>query len=247
MIALGLANRGRLELTEADQALPILVNAVLPVGLRGLVAAGLLAALMSSLAAVFNSCSTLFTMDVYRKVRPGASGAELVRVGRWGTLAVVGLGIAWIPVMQVLATGLYTYLQNVQAYIAPPIAAVFLLGLLWNRVTATGAIWTLVAGFVLGMAKLLLELWADALSGPLGWLAGVNFLYFGFALFVVCVLILVAVSLATGRPDAARLTGLTFGAPAAGDAPRERTWTTGDVVHSAAIVLIVASVLVYFS
>ena len=143
MIALGLANRDRLDLTEADQALPVLVNAVLPVGLRGLVAAGLLAALMSSLAAVFNSCSTLFTMDVYRKLRPAASGAELVRVGRLGTLAVVGLGIAWIPVMQVLATGLYTYLQNVQAYIAPPIAAVFLLGLLWNRVNATGAICTL--------------------------------------------------------------------------------------------------------
>ena len=97
MIALGLANRGRLDLTEADQALPVLVNAVLPVGLRGLVAAGLLAALMSSLAAVFNSCSTLFTMDVYRKLRPAASGAELVRVGRLGTLGVVALGIAWIP------------------------------------------------------------------------------------------------------------------------------------------------------
>ena len=247
MIALGLANRGRLDLAEADQALPVLVNAVLPVGLRGLVAAGLLAALMSSLAAVFNSCSTLFTMDVYRKVRPAASGAELVRVGRWGTLAVVGLGIAWIPVMQALATGLYTYLQNVQAYIAPPIAAVFLLGLLWNRVNATGAITTLVAGFVLGMGKLLLELRADALSGPLGWLAGVNFLYFGFALFVVCVLMLCGVSLATERPDPARLTGLTFGAPAAEDAGRERTWTTGDLVQSAAIVVLVAAVLIYFS
>ncbi len=122
----------------------------------------------------------------------------------------------------------------------------FLLGLLWNRVNATGAICTLVAGFVLGMAKLLLELRADALSGPLGWLAGVNFLYFGFALFVVCVLLLCAVSLATERPDPARLTGLTFGAPANRGAPRERTWTTGDVVHSAAIVLIVAAVLVYF-
>ena len=246
MVALGLANTGRLELGTADQALPALVTAVLPVGLRGLVAAGLLAALMSSLAAVFNSCSTLFTMDFYRQLRPDASEAQLVRVGRIGTGVVVGLGIAWIPIMQGLSSELYTYLQNVQAYIAPPIAAVFLLGLLSPRVNARGALTTLGVGFGLGMAKLGLELNADALSGPLGALARMNFLYYGFALFVVSVALLIAVSLATPPPDRERLSGLTFRTLPADEAAA-RTWTTTDVVHSAIIVALVVAVLVSFT
>ncbi len=244
MIALALANSGRLELAEPDQALPALVGAVLPVGLRGLVAAGLLAALMSSLAAVFNSCSTLLTMDLYRMVHPDASEARLVRVGRLGTIAVVALGIAWIPIMRTLSSELYTYLQNVQAYIAPPIAAVFLLGLLWKRVNASGAITTLVVGFIAGMAKLLLELRPDGLPAPLAWLAGVNFLYFGFALFVACVVLLCTVSVVTAPPSRSTLAGLTFGSRPAGAA---RTWTTMDLVHSAIIVGLVVTIMAYFT
>ncbi|MEE2635722.1 MAG: sodium:solute symporter [Acidobacteriota bacterium] len=248
IVALGLANRGQLSLAEADQALPVLVSTVLPVGLRGLVAAGLLAALMSSLAAVFNSCSTLFTMDFYKLLHPDASDTQLVQVGRLGTGVVVVLGIAWIPVMRLLSTELYTYLQNVQAYIAPPIAAVFLLGLLWRRVNATGAICTLVTGFGLGMTKLILELQADAVSGPLAWLAGVNFLYFGFALFLVCVTILCLVSVWSERPDPTRLVGLTLGTwTSERTVPAERSWTRMDVAHSVLIVALILAVMTYFT
>jgi len=248
MIALGLANRGQLDLTTPDQALPVLVSVVLPTGLRGLVAAGLLAALMSSLAAVFNSCSTLFTMDLYRLLYPTASQTRLVRVGRIGTGVVVGLGIAWIPIMRSLSSELYTYLQNVQAYIAPPIAAVFLLGLLWKRANGIGAICTLVFGFVAGMTKLLLELRHDTVSGPLAWIANVNFLYFGFALFVVCVAVLCIVSLLTLPPETERLAGLTFATSGSkNDVQRGRTWSIMDLVHSAVIVAIVMAVMAYFT
>ena len=248
LIALGLANSGRLELTTADQALPVLVGTVLPVGLRGLVAAGLLAALMSSLAAVFNSCSTLLTMDLYRQLHPSASEKQLVRVGRIGTAGIVVLGIGWIPIMRDLSSELYTYLQNVQAYIAPPIAAVFLVGLLWKRVNAKGAIYTLVLGFVGGMTKLVLELNQDSLSGALRWLAEVNFLYFGFALFVASVAVLCGVSLVGGSPPTDRVAGLTLStATRPGQEPAARDWSTGDVVHSVIICVLVLAVMIYFT
>ena len=246
MVVLALARTGRLDLPAADLALPVLVGAVLPVGLRGLVAAGLLAALMSSLAAVFNSCSTLLTMDLYRKLHPGASDAKLVHVGRIGTALVVGLGVAWIPIMRGLSGELYTYLQNVQAYIAPPIAAVFLVGIFWKRVNGAGAISALVGGFALGMTKLGLEVAETSLAGPLRWLAEVNFLYFGFALFVLSVTMLVGVSLATRRPP--DIAGVTFATTSAAERARSRrSWSTADVVHSAVICGLIVAVLVYFS
>lgn len=115
-----------------------MVKTLLPVGLRGLVAGGLPAALMSSLAAVFNARSTLFTMDIYKKFRPAASERSLVKVGRIATGVVVIFGILWIPVMENISGELYHYLQSVQAYIAPPIAAVFFLGLFRKRLTQRG-------------------------------------------------------------------------------------------------------------
>ena len=112
-----------------------MVMSLLPRGLRGLVVGGLLAALMSSLSSLFNSCASLFTIDIYDKIRPNQSEKHLVTVGRLATTVIVLLGMAWIPVMyKVAGGGLYQYLQSVQAYISPPIAAVFLLGLFWSRV-----------------------------------------------------------------------------------------------------------------
>src|SRR3970282_860227 len=113
----------------ADQAFPALVTRLLPVGLKGLVIAGMLAALMSSLASVFNSCSTLLTWDVYRKLKPGASERQLITVGRVATGVLVVLGLAWIPFMKYISSQLYIYLQSVHASLASPIAACFLLGL----------------------------------------------------------------------------------------------------------------------
>jgi solute:Na+ symporter, SSS family len=116
------------------------------------VVAGLLAALMSSLSSVFNSTSTLITWDVYRKLHPAAREQRLVWVGMASTAVLVGFGLLWIPLMQLISGQLYQYIQSVQAYIAPPIAAVFLLGLISKRLNARGAMAALLTGFVLGRA-----------------------------------------------------------------------------------------------
>lgn len=248
IVAYALAKTGQIELPASDQALPVLVSSLLPAGFRGLVAGGLLAALMSSLAAVFNSCSTLFTMDIYKKIKPGTPDATLVRVGRIATGVVVALGIAWIPFMKNISGELYTYLQNVQAYIAPPIAAVFLLGVFFKRINAQGAITALVSGFVLGMTRLVLELNKDALNGTLRVFAEINFLYFAIILFVVCIGILIVVSLLTRPPAEVQIQGLTYATTARQDREKSRaSWNKGDVVHSVIIVGIIILILTYFT
>jgi len=248
VIAAALARSGRLALAEADQAFPALVSALLPSGLRGLVAGGLLAALMSSLAAVFNSASTLFTMDVYQKLHPTASPRTLVRVGRVATAVLVVSGVAWIPFLRSLSGELYHYLQSVQAYLAPPIAAVFLLGLFWRRINAVGALTSLVGGFVLGMTRLVLELNADALDGPLLAFVRINFLHFAILLFVVSIALLAGGSLLAAPPAPERIDGLTYATTAAADRVRSRaSWTTADVVHSIVVVLVIVAIFVTFS
>ena len=169
---------------------------LLPTGLRGLVVGGLLAALMSSLSSLFNSCASLFTVDIYEKIHPEASERHLVTVGRMATGIIVLLGMAWIPVMyKVAGGGLYVYLQSVQGYLAPPITAVFLLGLFWKRINAQGAMWGLIVGFVLGMLKLTIQAKFSTMD-PLKiadpvFLANIgdfNFLYASGVLFAISVL-----------------------------------------------------------
>jgi len=212
----------------ADSAYPALVTRLLPAGFKGLVLAGMLAALMSSLASAFNSCSTLLTWDVYRKLRPQATEAELVTFGRGSTIILVGLGLAWIPFMKYVSPQLYIYLQSVQAYIAPPIAACFLLGVLSTRLNGTGAMAALITGLVLGAARLGLELAkAHLTSGSLlWWFASINFLHFAALLFVLSTAILVGVSYATAPPPPERTADLTYKtaavSPAAEDDPTKR-------------------------
>jgi SSS family solute:Na+ symporter len=158
VIAYALTQRGDIVLDTPDHALPTLIGTLLPIGLKGIVVAGLLAALMSSLSAVFNSCSTLITWDIYKKIRPASSERTLVNVGRIATVVLVGLGLLWIPMMKLISGQIYEYLQSVQAYISPPIAAIFLIGVLSKRVNSKGAIAALATGFVLGTARLILEL-----------------------------------------------------------------------------------------
>ena len=256
VIAAGLVKSGALTLARADHAFPEMVRVLLPVGVRGLVVAGFLAALMSSLSAVFNSCSTLITWDIYRKLRPQASERQLVWVGKVATLALVGFGLLWIPLMKFISGQLYVYLQSVQAYISPPIAAVFLIGVFWRRVNARGAIASLVTGFVLGMTRLALELTKDSQQGLLRWYAEINFLHFAILLFAVCSAVLVVVSLAGRPPDEGQLAGLTFAtarAPHAGaqaDARRSASdplWRRRDVWLSIALTVCVILVWLYFS
>ena len=207
-----------------DQAFPTLVTRLLPAGLKGLVIAGMLAALMSSLASVFNSCSTLLTWDVYRKLKPGASETQLITVGRIATGVLVVLGLAWIPFMKYISSQLYIYLQSVQAYIAPPIAACFLLGLFFRRLNGAGAITSLVTGFVLGALRLGLEL----ANGPAktglpdgiwAWIAEINFLHFAVLLFAISTTVLVTVSLFTPAPAPAQIAGITYGTTPRGAPP----------------------------
>ncbi len=197
---------------QTDSAYPILVTRLLPIGFKGLVLAGMLAALMSSLASAFNSCSTLLTWDVYRKWRPNASEARLVFVGRVTTVILVGLGLLWIPFMKFVSPQLYIYLQSVQAYIAPPIAACFLLGILSPRLTGSGALAALWTGFVLGLARLILELTkAKLTSGSLWyWFANINFLHFAALLFLLCSAILIVVSVLNPPPPPERVADLTL-------------------------------------
>ena len=246
IVAYALSKSGRLTLATPDQALPTLVGTLLPAGLRGLVVAGLMAALMSSLSSVFNSTSTLVTIDVYKKLRPMASERQLVLFGQVITAILVGLGLLWIPLMKLISAQLYQYLQSVQAYISPPIAAVFLIGILWKRVNAKGAMAALIAGFVLGAVRLIAELNKGSLDGMLLGYASMNFLHFALFLFVVCTAILIVVSLATPPPPAAQVVGLTFETKTTEGATTDPRWRRTDMWLSYGLILVVLIVWWYF-
>lgn len=265
IIAYTLAQRGELTLASPDQALPTLIGTLLPAGIRGLVVAGLIAALMSSLSSVFNSCSTLITWDIYKKLRPQAPEKRLVLVGQLATAAMVGCGLLWIPMMKLISGQLYQYLQSVQAYISPPIAAVFLVGVFWKRVNSNGAIAALVTGFVLGMARLVLELNRAGLGdGYLAWYSGINFLHFAIFLFVLCSAVLVLVSFVTPPPADEQIEGLTLqtthaAPPGASHAPEsldlskrllamqsDPAWRRADLWFSALLAAVVGAVWIVF-
>src|SRR5688572_9318976 len=245
VVAYVLAQRGQLLLADADSALPTLIGSLLPAGLRGLVVAGLLAALMSSLSSVFNSCATLVTMDVYKRLVPHHSERRLVLVGQAATGLMVLFGLAWIPLMDLISGQLYVYLQSVQAYISPPIAAVFLIGVLWPRANARGALSALFTGLVLGVGRLMLEVNEVSTSGWLGALVSMNFLHFAILLFVLCAAVLVLVSLATQPPDAARVEPLTIRHYR--DNAEPHSSRAADVALSAVLVALVAAAWLFFS
>ncbi len=255
LIAYVLHSRGELILplnaegqTDYNAAFPAMVEQIMPIGLRGLLAGGLLAALMASLASVYNACSTLFTMDIYQKMKPEATGKELVKVGRIATGVVVLLGMVWIPMMGRISSSLYNYLQSVQSYLAPPIAAVFLLGVFFKRLNAAGAYTAMVAGFIIGLIKLTLELFQTSLTGILHDFATINFLYFCIYLFLFSVVVMVAVSLLTPKPSEEQIRGLTFATTVAEDRAASRaSWNKWDVVLSLIVVVVIVTVFVYFS
>jgi SSS family solute:Na+ symporter len=250
VVALALKNKGELSWDTPDQAFASLLMNKMPAGLRGLVAAGLLAALMSSLASVFNSCSTLFTVDIYKKLRPNDPEEKLLRVGRIATSIVVVLGIAWIPIMQNISGVLYEYLQSVQAYIAPPITAVFLLGIFSKRINSKGAMATLIAGLIIAALRLILELNKESLEPDsiLHSFATTNFLTFAAWFFLFCVVICVTVSLFTKAPEPEKIQGLTFGTLTAEQkAANRNSYSVLDIVLSLIVIGIVAFVMISFA
>jgi SSS family solute:Na+ symporter len=251
LIAYALHAQGKLQLSDNNAAFPEMVKQIMPIGLRGLLAGGLLAALMSSLASVYNACSTLYTIDIYKKQHPEASERKLVRVGRLATAVIVLLGMAWIPLMKKVSdTSLYDYLQSVQSYLAPPIAAVFLLGVFFKRLNAKGAYSAMVAGFIVGLLKLGLQIFQKDLApgGILHQYATINFLYFCIYLFLFSVAIMVVVSLSTAPPDQEHIKGLTFATTVAEDRAASRaSWNAKDVILSLIVVVIIVAIFVYFS
>jgi solute:Na+ symporter, SSS family len=238
---------------DGDRVFPTLVMALLPTGVRGLIVACLLAALMSSLASLFNSSASLFTNDIYQKLRPGQSERHLLTVGRIATTVVVFLGMIWIPVMaRISGGGLYQYLQSVQGYLAPPITAVFLIGLFWPRMNSAGAVWGLVGGFVLGMAKLTVQTFygKGKVETPvlLAQIGDFNFLYATGLLFLASAVIIVLATLSTPPPSREQTHGLTYGSVHE-EAGREisASWDTGNKMLAASILLLVLGLYLYFS
>lgn len=233
-----------------DQVFPTMVASLLPAGLRGLVVAGIMAAFMSSLSSLFNSAAALFTIDIYDKLRPGATEQRLVTVGRLATGVIVVLGLLWIPIMPLISKGgLYQYLQNVQGYLAPPITAVFLLGLFNDRINNRGAVWGLGLGFGLGMLKLTIQAFfgAGKIDSPsfLAAIGDFNFLYFSGVLFLICSAIIVAMSYTSAAPDRDQIRGLTYSS-----IDRElvrASWDRKDVIATGVVLGLVATMYVYFS
>jgi len=241
---------------EAQGAFPLMVQYLLPPGLRGIVVAGLLSALMGSLAGVFNACSTLFTVDLYQKWKPKATQHQLVRTGRIATGIMVLIALAWIPVIKG-ASGLYNYLQSVQGYLAPPVFVVFFFGVFFKRLNAKGCLWAMVVGFVMGLFRMLVDTpIALGLKGfetgytPDSFLWIINniyFQYFSVLITIVSAVVMVAVSYMTSEPDYERIKSLTYGTVTHED--RTRTWASWswqDVWASAFILTCIIGAYIYF-
>ena len=234
-------------------AFPLMVQHMLPPGVRGIVVAGLLSALMGSLAGVFNACSTLFTVDIYNKLRPQASQHQIVRTGRMATTVMVLVAMAWIPVVKG-AHGLYEYLQSVQGYLAPPIFVVFFFGVFWKRLNAKGCFWAMVIGFVIGGFRMLVDTPVALLKdwhyseGSFLWIINnINFQYFSILITIVSAVVMVVVSYMTKEPDYGQIRSLTFGTITAEDrAKTHASWDWRDVVASLVVLGVIIGGYLYF-
>ena len=254
--ALSILNPEVFSIEKADRAFPMLVKTLLPVGLKGLVAGGLIAALMSSLASVFNSCSTIFTIDIYKKLKPNKSEQYLLKIGKIATGFIVVLGIIWIPIMEKIGGGvMYQYLQNVQSYIAPPVTAVFLLGIIWKRVNSDAAISTLLAGFMFLILRLGTEIYyqsqivsGEVINNIMYRLATINFSHMAILMFILSVIICIATSLLTSAPDYKTIVGLSYGTLTKEQKQAQKeSYDTIDILLSIVLVILVIGILCYFT
>lgn len=267
IICFALAKSGRMEVFQklligadgkiirdnAQQAFPLMVAHILPVGIRGIVVAGLLAALMSSLAGAFNACATLFTIDFYQRLRTGISQAKLVWVGRIATAVMVLIGILWIPVIRG-GRGLYDYLQGIQAYLAPPIFVVFFLGVFHKRLNAKGCLSALITGFSLGIFRLAVDTPVKLMqgfhyqTGSFFWIVNnIFFQYYSMIILVVSAAVMIVVSYMTEAPDYAKISGLTYATRTAEDKKASRaSWKAIDVILSVLVLVLILAAYLYF-
>lgn len=241
---------------NADAAFPTLVAKLLPAGLKGVVVCGILAALMSSLASLFNSSAMLYTIDFHKRIWPNTSEKKLVVIGQIATVVIVILGILWIPVMRSVGDVLYNYLQDVQSVLAPGIASAFLLGICWKRTSAAGGFAGLLSGLVIGLTRLGAKIYYSNIEGLIPSdstfsfqyiFYDLNWLFFCGWMLLVCCIIVVIVSLCTKAPEPEKIKGLVFGTstPEQIEATRQ-SWNKWDVIHSAIILGITAAFYYYF-
>lgn len=236
----------------ADAAFPVLVSKLLPAGLKGIVVCGILAALMSSLASLFNSSAMLFTIDFYKRFKPETPEKKLVAIGQAATVVIVILGILWIPIMRSVGDVLYTYLQDVQSVLAPGIAAAFLLGICWKRTSAKGGMWGLIAGMVIGLTRLGAKVYysnaGDVADSTFKYLFyDLNWLFFCGWMFLFCIVVVIVVSLMTEAPSASKIQGLVFGTSTPEQRAETRaSWNKWDVIHTVIILAITAAFYIYF-
>jgi SSS family solute:Na+ symporter len=258
MIAFALANKGVVvngevfSLSTPDAAFPTLVAKLLPAGVKGLIVCGILAALMSSLASLFNSSAALFTIDFYQRFKPNTDPKKLVKIGQAATVVIVILGILWIPIMRSVGDVLYNYLQDVQSVLAPGIAAAFLLGICWKRTTAKGGMWGLLSGLIIGLTRLGAKIFysnagevSDNLFKYLFY--DLNWLFFCGWMFLFCIIVVIAVSFVTKAPRPEQIQGLVFGT----STPEQRlatrqSWNHWDIIHTVIILGITVAFYVYF-
>jgi len=272
MIAFAMAQKGVVingqvfSLTSSDAAFPTMVATLLPAGVKGLVVSGILAALMSSLASLFNSSAMLFTIDFYKKYRPEASEKKLLTVGRIATVVVVILGILWIPIMRSVGNVLYEYLQDVQSVLSPGIAAAFLLGVLWTKATPKAGMWGMITGFVIGITRIGAKVMYTSLAKAEGfadvklWAADtgvnnlfykvfydVNWLFFSGGMLVLSLLVIFVVSQFTRQADASQIQGLTFASVSSDQKAASRaSWNQWDIIHTVIILGITTLFYIYF-
>ena len=245
--------QGQLLIDQSQKAFPLLVATILPIGIRGIVVAGLLAALMSSLAGVFNASSTLFTMDFYSRLKPKASQKQLVWVGRIATSVMVLIGLLWIPVISG-GKGLYDYLQTVQGYLAPPIFVVFFFGVFNKKLNSKGCLAALITGFILGLGRLAIDTPVSLIEnftyqkGSFLWVMNnIFFQYYSVLIFIICAVVMVVVSRMTGgsKKD---LSGLTY--KTLSDEHRRETrasWNARDVIASVTVLVLIIAAYLYFT
>jgi solute:Na+ symporter, SSS family len=238
--------------SHAQGAFPLMIQYLLPVGIRGIVVAGLLSALMGSLAGVFNACSTLFTVDIYQKFKPQAKQSELVGMGRLATVAMVVIAFAWIPVVQG-STGLYNYLQSVQGYLAPPIFVVFFLGVFWKRLNAKGCLWAMIVGFTIGLFRMLVDTLATLgetkyTEGSFLWIINnINFQYFSILITLVSAIVMIGVSYLSEKPDYAKIANLSFATRTdEHKLESKESWNWYDVAASILVIAVIIGGYLYF-
>ena len=206
-----------LQMDNSDAAFALLVKDVLPAGIKGIVTIGFICALVTSLASFFNSCATLFTEDFYKPLRQGKSEKHYVFAGRMATVAVVVLGLLWMPIMMSMDT-LYSYLQNIQSLLAPAMVAVFALGIFSKKITPKAGEWGLIGGFAIGMLRLVTNVITQngeaQMTGVFwentAWFWQTNWLLFECYLLLFIILMMFAVSFFTKAPSKEQVAAITF-------------------------------------